>query len=131
MNKKNISIILAVIVAILIIVLVISLKSDKNVNNSQGQTINQIATKKSNGIYEIYNTDIKTNTGSTKFTATVSNISGNKTEKQKIEIILLDTNKNEIGTILVTIPSMENGEITEVSAEDLKVYENIYDYKMN
>ena len=134
MSKKNIIItIIAIIVIITLSILVINLISNSNKDmgkNANNQTTNQVATKKSNYIFEIYNTDIKTNTGSTRFTATVKNISKNKIEKQRIEIILMDKEENEIGTIFTTIPSLESKETAEISAEDLKVYENIYDFKI-
>lgn len=136
MSKTN-KIVVAVAVILIIILGIIAINNknaDNNVNGTQTaettETTNQVATKKSNGIFEIYNTDIKTNTGSTRVIATIKNISGSKTERQKIEIVLLDKNGNEIGTITTTIPSLDTNATTEISAEDLKVYDNIYDFKI-
>lgn len=129
MGKTNKIIILIAI--ILIVILGIKIITNKNKDKQEvKETTNQIATKKSNEKFEIYNIDIKTDSGSTKFTATIENISGKKTEQQRIEIILIDKNENEIGTIIATIPSLENNEISEIVAEDLKVYNDIYDFKI-
>ena len=137
MSKTNkIIVIIAVILIVILGIVAINNKNEDNFantntqNQSQTRTTNQIATKKSNGTYEIYNTDIKTNTGSTKLTATIKNISGSKTERQRLEIVLLDKNSNEIGTLMTTIPSLEKDGTTEITAEDLKVYENIYDFNI-
>lgn len=137
MSKTNkIVIIIAVILIIILGMIAMNNKSRDNSSNnnisnkSQTETTNQIATKKSNRTFEIYNTNIKTNTGSTKLTATIKNISGSKTERQKLEIVLVDKNSNEIGTLMTTIPSLNVDDTTEIIAEDLKVYENIYDFKI-
>lgn len=135
MNKNKIIIIATIILIIaLILTLIINKSKDNNTQATKEieitETTNKVATKKSNGTFEIYNTDIRTNTGSTKLTATIKNISSIKTERQRIEIALLDKNSNEIGIITTTIPSLEVNGTTEISAEDLKVYENIYDFKI-
>lgn len=134
MSKKNIAVIVVAIILIIIMgIKLMSNNKDTNgdaENSSQTQTTNPVATKKSNGTFEIYNTDIKTNTGSTRLRATVRNISGSKTEQQIIEIALIDKEQNEVGTIMATIPSLEDEGTTEISSEDLKVYENIYDFRI-
>ena len=136
MNKINlIRIIISIVIGtILISIFVINLKYKKseeyNISN-ENQTTNQIAIKKSNGVFEIYNTDIKTNDRTTKLTATVKNITANKTEKQIVQIILIDIEQNEIGRMLVTVPSLESNQATEISSEDLRVYDNIYNFKIN
>lgn len=136
MNKINlIRIIISIVIGtILISIFVINLKNKKseeyNISN-ENQTTNQIAIKKSNGVFEIYNTDIKTNDRTTKLTATVKNITANKTEKQIVQIILIDIEQNEIGRMLVTVPSLESNQATEISSEDLRVYDNIYNFKIN
>lgn len=136
MNKINlIRIIISIVIGtILISIFVINLKNKKseeyNISN-ENQTTNQIAIKKSNGVFEIYNTDIKTNDRTTKLTATVKNITTNKTEKQIVQIILIDIEQNEIGRMLVTVPSLESNQATEISSEDLRVYDNIYNFKIN
>lgn len=130
-NKNKILIIVAII---LIIILSIGLIKNKNNVTNQGQeaekTTNLVATKKTNGTFEIYNTDIKTDAGTTKITATIKNISVNKTVEQKIELLLLDYSGNEIETIIVTVPSLESGKSTIISAESLTVYENIKDFSI-
>ena len=136
MNKINlIRIIISIVIGtILISIFVINLKNkmseEYNISN-ENQTTNQIAIKKSNGVFEIYNTDIKTNDRTTKLTATVKNITANKTEKQIVQIILIDIEQNEIGRMLVTVPSLESNQATEISSEDLRVYDNIYNFKIN
>lgn len=141
-NKKNTVVTIILIIILILLILIINKSRNNNVNRSYNvsnttaseretiENLNKVATKKSNGIYEIYNTDIKTNTGSTKITATIKNISSNKTVRQRVEITLLDKNGNEVGTIITTIPSLEVNGTTEISAEDLKVYENVYDFKI-
>ena len=129
MSKKNIIII--IIALILIIILGVNLNKKNNSTSEEIQseeTINQVSTKKTNGIFEIYNTDITKDSGSTKITATIKNISGNKTEEQKINLVLIDTKGKEIGKLIVTVPSLESGKSTLISAESLTVYENIYDF---
>ena len=134
MSKTNrIIVIIAIILTIIFgIMLIIRNGNSKNSEEVQNETptTNQIATKKTNGEYEIYNTDIKTNTGSTKLTATVKNISKSKTDRKKIEIVLLDEKSNEVGTINATIPGLEVNGTTEISAEDLKTYQNIYNFRI-
>ena len=135
MDKKNIIIVVIVVLVILATLAIILInKKGKSTNDSQTQTqtqtTNPIATKKDNGTFEIYNTDIKTNTGSTIVRATIKNISNAKTEKQKVNIVLIDKNGTEIGTITTTVPSLEVNKTTEIYAEDLMVYENIYDFKI-
>ena len=129
MSKKNIIII--IIALILIIILGVNLNKKKNGISEEVQleeTINQVSTKKTNEVFEIYNTDITNDSGSTKITATIKNISGNKTEEQKINLVLIDTKGKEIGKLIVTVPSLESGKSTLISAESLTVYENIYDF---
>ena len=63
-------------------------------------------------------------------TATAENISGHATEEQEIEITLLDSKGNNVGNVNVTIPSLEVGDITNVSAEILTVYDDIYDFEI-
>ena len=106
---KRTYIILIVIAIILMVILGINLIKNNNADKSA---------------------DIKTNTGTTKFTATIKNISGSKTDKQKIEITLLDINKNEIGMMYLSVPSLLANDTAEISSEDLKVYDNIYDFKI-
>lgn len=135
MSKKNlVFIIIAVILIIIGIILLNNNKQKDNENNMEVKrteiAANPIADKKTNGIFEIYNTSITTNTGSTRIKAAVKNVSGTRTEEQFINIELLDKNNNELGIIKVNIPSLENGEATTISAESLKVYENIYDFKI-
>ena len=48
----------------------------------------------------------------------------------KVNIVLIDKNGTEIGTITTTVPSLEVNKTTEIYAEDLMVYENIYDFKI-
>ena len=137
MNKTNKFIIIVALILIIVFGVILLNRMNKSDNNSENvsavkttETTNKVATKKSNGTFEIYNTDIRTNTGSTVLTATIKNVSGSKIEKQMIEIVLLDKNNKEIGTMKTTIPSLEAGTTTEITAEDLQVYENIYDFKI-
>ncbi len=122
------------IIVITIIVIALGLVLIKNKNNSISEnrqieeTTNKIATKKENSIFKIYNTDIKNNTGSTKITATVKNKTEATTEEQEITVILLDKNKNEIGTMKIVVPSLKAGSSTQVMSESLTVYENIDDF---
>ena len=136
MSKKNL-----VIIIIAIILIIIGIVLLKRNNESQSQTDNTkteqpqtvaspIIQKKSNGTYEIFNTNIKTDTGSTRIKAAVKNVSGVATPQQTVDLVLLDKNNNELGTIKTIIPSLENGASTTISVEDLKVYENIYDFKI-
>ena len=43
---------------------------------------------------------------------------------------LLDKNGSEVGIIKVTVPGLQEGQSTEVQAEDLKVYKNVADFKI-
>ncbi len=130
MTKKN----LILIVITLILIAIIGAKLINRNNASQKGQIeereNKVATIKQTSEYEIYNTDIKTEGGSTKITATVKNISGRKTEQKEIEIVLLDKNENEIGRVRAIVPSLEKESIAEISAESLTVYENVVDFRI-
>lgn len=134
MSKKNLIVI--IIAVILIILGIIYLNSNKDGNNNASgveQTVvakNPILDKKTNGIYEIYNTNITTKNGTTEIEATIKNVSSSKTPEQFIDIVLLDKNNNELGTIKATIPSLESGEATTVAVESFKVYSNIYNFKI-
>ena len=132
MSKKNLAII--IIAVVLIIVGTIFLRNRGNDNSKNTQTTqvveSPIAKKKTNGTFDVYNTDITTNTGSTKISATIENISGKETKEQMVEIVLLDKNNNELGTIKVSVPSLKAGVATELSAETLTVYNDIYDFKI-
>ena len=135
MSKTNKIVIILAIILIIIFGAILINKDNDTQNNThviqtQTQAVNPISTKKTNGTFEIYNTDIKTSTGSTKLTANIKNISGSKTERQRVEIILIDKNGNELGTINTTVPSLEVNATTQITTEDLKVYENIYDFKI-
>lgn len=135
MSKKNLVII--IIAIILIIIGVVLLKRNKESQQQNIKTTEQTQTvespiiqKKTNGTYEIFNTNIKTDTGSTRIKAAVKNISGAATPQQTIDLVLLDKNNKEIATIKTIIPALENGVTTTISVEDLKVYDNIYDFKI-
>ena len=132
MSKKNLALIVIAITLIIIFGVKLIMSDDSNSENSQNisEPTNKVATVKENGTFKIYNTNISTDTGSTKIKATVKNISNNTTEEQKIEIQLVDKDGNEIGVIATIIPKLESGKSTIISAESLKVYENIYDFKI-
>ena len=135
MSKKNLAIIIIAVVLIIIGIIVLKNNKDKNNNNTSNTqqttiTENPIIEKKTNGTYEIYNTDLNTNSGTTKIKATVKNVSNSTTPEQFIDIVLLDKSGNELGTIKATVPSLDSGVATEISAESLKVYTNIYDFKI-
>lgn len=136
MSKKNLAIIIIAVVLIIIGIIILNNNKDNdnsNASSSTGQTTvveNPIIEKKTNGTYEIYNTDLNTNSGTTKIKATVKNISKSTTPEQFIDIVLLDKSGNELGTIKATVPSLDSGVATEISAESLKVYTNIYDFKI-
>ena len=136
MSKKNLAIILIAVVLIIIGIIILNNNKDNdnsNASSSTGQTTvveNPIIEKKTNGTYEIYNTDLNTNSGTTKIKATVKNVSNSTTPEQFIDIVLLDKSGNELGTIKATVPSLDSGVATEISAESLKVYTNIYDFKI-
>lgn len=137
MSNKNL---ILIIVAIILIIILswVKLKNNKNneeiVNSNQEnvveETTNLIATTKTNGTFEIFNTDITTDTGATVITATVKNVSGTRTEEQKIEIVLLDEENNEIGNMTVTVPSLGADALTEIKSQKLTVIKNIYDFKI-
>lgn len=132
MSKKNLALI--VVALVLIIILGAKMIMNKNSKSENSQDISEpttkVATVKENGTFKIYNTNISTDTGSTKIKATVKNISNSTTEEQKIEIQLVDKDENEVGVITTVIPKLESGKSTIISAESLKVYENIYDFKI-
>ncbi len=131
MTKKNI--ILIVIMLILIAIMGINLINKKGDNNSKSQIEerkDKVATMKQNSEYQIYNTNIKTEGGSTEIKATVKNISGIKIEQKELKIVLLDKNKNEIGIVKAIVPTLEKGSVAEISAESLIKYENIVDFKI-
>ena len=136
MSKKNLAIIVIAVILIIIGIIILNNNKDNdnsNASSSTGQTTvveNPIIEKKTNGTYEIYNTDLNTNSGTTKIKATVKNISKSTTPEQFIDIVLLDKSGNELGTIKATVPSLDSGVATEISAESLKVYTNIYDFKI-
>lgn len=134
MSKNNL--ILIIVAIILIITGLIYLNKSKDTadktGGQQAVEVNQspVAEKKENGTYEMYNTDIKTDSGSTKITATIKNVSANTTPEQFIELVLLDKQNKELGTIKTIVPSLGSGVATNISAESLKLYENIYDFKI-
>lgn len=132
--NKTIKIIIVTVVILIGIFVLFLLGGSKGENvfsgNSSVQEINKIAEKKTNGIYEIYNTDITSNGGITKFTASIKNVSGSAVEKQRLEIVLVDKAGKELGSIMVTVPSLDIGAKTEVMAEDLTEYESIYDFRI-
>lgn len=135
MSKGNkIFIGIAIVLIIICVVIMINNKKEDTVTpNSTSNEVtitNPISTKKSNGTYEIYNTDIKSNGGMTKMTATIKNVSGNIVEEKIIEISLKDSSGNEIGTMKVTVPTLESGKTTKISAESWKEYNNIYDFEI-
>lgn len=134
MSKKNLIFIIIAIILIILGIIYLNKNKDGN-NNTPGvdQTVvaqDPILDKKTNGTYEIYNTNISTKKGTTEIEATIKNVSGETTPEQFIDIVLLDKNNNELGTIKTTIPSLGNGESTIVAAESFIVYSNIYNFKI-
>ena len=133
MSKKNLIIIIVAVILIIVGVILLKNNSKSKENNAGGTTTvveSPIAKKKTNGTFDMYNTDITTDTGSTKITATIENISGKTTPQQLLEVVLLDKNSNELGTVKLSVPELEAGVATEVLTESLKVYEGIYDFKI-
>ena len=130
MTKKNL---ILIVIALILIVIMSAKLINRNSESKSGQIEereNKVATIKQTSEYEIYNTDIKIDGGSTKITATVKNISGRKIEQKEIEIVLLDKNENEIGRVRVIVPSLEKESVAEISAESLTAYENVVDFKI-
>jgi len=132
MSKKEFIIILSIIIIIVLGIIIIK-KSSKTENTQENKIdipINQIATKKKTEKFEIYNTNIKSEYGRTELKATIKNITNNRTEEQRLTIVLLDENKNEIGQLVAIVPSLKSGDSTNIVAENLTVYENIYDFEI-
>jgi len=131
MDTKKIAIL--TIILVIVILSIVLIANGKKVNteeiyNNDGVTTSQITTKKKTEKYEIYNTDIKAANGVTKITATVKNITTQVAQEQKIIIVLIDKQKNEIGEIPVIIPKLDAGRMTKISSEVLTEYSNIYDF---
>ena len=113
------------------IIIVKNVSKDENTADEKiGVTTNQVATKKKIDKYEVYNTDIKSEHGRTEITATVKNVTEKRAEQQRVTIVLLDKNKKEIGQLAATIPSLEAGKSTNISAESLTEYKDIYDFEI-
>ena len=130
MTKKKL---ILIVIALILIMIMGAKLINRNSESKSGQIEereNKVATIKQTSEYEIYNTDIKTDGGSTKITATVKNISGRKIEQKEIEIVLLDKNENEIGRVRVIVPSLEKESVAEISAESLTEYENVVDFRI-
>ncbi len=136
MSKKNLAFIIIVILLIIIgIIIILNNNKDNNdnttLNTEQTEVVeNPIIEKKTNGTYEIYNTNLSTNSGTTKIKAIVENVSKSTTPEQFIDIVLLDKDNNELGIIKATVPTLNSGKATEISAESLKVYQNVYNFKI-
>lgn len=135
MSKKNIIFIIIAVVLIIIGIIFLNNRSVDNKSNSgtqQGTVVDQPKTSevKTNGTYQMYNTSITTDTGSTIIKGTIKNISNSDTPKQSVSIVLLDKNNNEINTFKATVAALKSGEATTVYVESLKVYDNIYDFRI-
>lgn len=122
------------IIIVLVLLLLIGFTEIKNkkeeIDATKQQAVNQIATLKSNGIFEIHNAKITTSKNSTVFTATIRNVDYNKTERQRLVIALLDIDGNQLGTLTTTVPPLNVDSTTTITIEDSKEYKNVYDYKI-
>lgn len=131
MDKKKIAIILLIAILVIVLIAVLVNKNDNNeVINNDGVALNPISTKKTTSKYEMYNTDIKVGSGTTKITAEVENISNTVTDEQKVTVVLLNKEGNELGTIPVTIPKLDVGKSAKISTQVLTEYEGIYDFRL-
>ena len=130
MTKKNLILIVIILILIVIIGAKLINRNSPSQNGQIEERTNKIATIKKTTEYEIYNTDINVEGGSTKIKMTVKNISGKKTEQNEMEIVLLDEKENEIGKVKTIVPSLEKESVAEISAESLTIYENIEDFRI-
>ena len=134
MKKKEFIIILSIIILILLGIFLINKLSNTETEDQKqidaGTPANPISTKKVTEKFEMYNTNIKSEHGKTELKATVKNITNARTEEQKVTIVLIDENKNEIGQLIAVIPSLDSGKSTTIATENMTEYENIYDFKI-
>lgn len=133
--SKNNKILIAVCVVLIIIGLII-LNVNKNKNKETTSTTNTeteatqsaVVEKKSNGTYEMFNSKLNAGAGKTEVITYVKNVSDVATPERFVDIILLDKDNNELGTMKANVPALQPGQTTQISAESTKVYENVYNF---
>lgn len=142
LDKKKI-IVLIIIIVLLIIGIFVFLKNNETKENTEQpqvlvqtledgtklNTSNKLKETKKIGNIEISNSQLTNKDGKTTLLADVKNVGNTKIEMLELEIVFIDRNNKQIGTLLNgLLGTIESGEVIQLNVSSTNDYSEVYNY---